>query len=182
MPHRILMAITAALLVLLSLLSCRPQAALYTETFQEVFRDDSSTFRGINLGAPLSAVKQQESPEEPTHTDELGLSYTLTLSEGYTILIDYFSDEVDNLQPTVQLTAIVVNILIGDEVETANLYNEIRNHFNRQYGVSSGVFGNLIWETSTQQTASMEVRLIMHEHKTGIRLNFIDRLSSFQAP
>ncbi|RMG75870.1 MAG: hypothetical protein D6722_00285 [Bacteroidetes bacterium] len=157
-----------------SFLACTTNQPSHSPLFQEIFVDDSSTFRGCFLGADMTRIPRQEQGQSPEHQDLLGITYHIALSPGYLMIVDYYSDHLKAEQDSQRLASIVANILVNDEVETAKLYEEIRAYFQARYGISSGLYGNYQWQSSNAFTHSMEVILRLNEDKKGITLNYVD--------
>lgn len=160
---------------MLHLIACQSREESRSELFTQVFLDDSSTFRGSMLGEKIETVLTHEEDRVPSHQDKLGLTYQIDLErEGYTMIIDYYTDNLKTDKESNRLTSIVAKVLLSDEVEAAKLYNEVQSYFNNRYGLSSGKYGAFEWEGSNPFTSSIEVRLKLNEDKKGISLNFID--------
>lgn len=160
--------------LLLLIGGCRNNGGKKSQLFQEMFRSDTTTFRGIDPRDSLARVMRQEDAEALLHDDELGLAYRYYPREGVELLLDYHSNNLLTEQNTNHIASIVANILMEDEVETAKLYNEIQGYFNRKYGVSSGTYGDLRWEAITRHLTRMEIQLKMKENRRGLTLNFVD--------
>lgn len=135
---------------------------------------DSVNFRGLTVGEPISRVGELEEQTHLRHQDELGFSYEIPLSESVTLLLDYYSDQANSQFPQERITSIVADVLMKEEFETANLYEDIATYFNEQYGVADGGYGQLVWNGYTPFTNNLEVRLILNENKTQITINFVD--------
>ncbi|GAB4416750.1 MAG: hypothetical protein OHK0039_26360 [Bacteroidia bacterium] len=161
-------------IALLSIPGCTTREASHSALFYEIFIHDSTTFRGSSLGTDMEAVLENEMPEQPVYEDPMGYSFKFTLSPGYLMLVDYFSDFLKRESPARKLSSIVANIYLYDEVETAKIYNEIQAFFNMRYGVATGSYGDYLWQSSNAFTHSMEIRLKLNDDKKGIKLNFVD--------
>ncbi|MDX2287062.1 MAG: hypothetical protein NW241_23050 [Bacteroidia bacterium] len=153
---------------------CRSQEYAQSDLFYEVFRDDSSTFRGLYLGEPVETAVAREPAASLRYQDRLGASYVVQLSEGSLLLLDYYANYLKDPANPSGLASIVANILMEDEVETARLYSELVAHFNQRYGVASGRYGAYSWESPGKLTPDMEIILRLHEDKKGITVNFVD--------
>jgi len=158
----------------LLLAACTQQGFSHSELFKQIFLDESGTFRGTVLGEHIERVKEHEAPNVPVHEDILGLNYQLDLGQNRKLIITYYKDNLKTETESNRVTSIVANIHLQDELETAQLYNEIQEYFiqNNHYGLSSGSYGDYIWESRINN--GMEVRLKLDEHKRVITLNFID--------
>lgn len=167
---------TSFLLMLISgmMVSCNQQTTTKSDLFNQIFIDDTSTFRKTNLRDPIQLALANEAPNKPQHNDKLGLMYEYELSPSCKMIIDYYTDNLTSDSRTDKISSIVANILLNDEVETSRMFSEILEHFNHYYGISSGVYGNYSWETATKYTTNMEVRLILDDSKKGITINYID--------
>ncbi|MEM7373556.1 MAG: hypothetical protein AAF587_33330 [Bacteroidota bacterium] len=162
-------------LAFIHLLGCNSRGESRSQLFNDVFLDDSTTFRGSMLGEKIQTVLEHEKNWVPSHQDKLGLTYQIELeNEGSAMIIDYYSDNLKTDKESNRLTSIVAKVLLPDEVEAAKLYNEVQSYFNNRYGLSSGKYGAFEWESSNSFTSSIEVRLKLNEDKKGISLNFID--------
>ncbi|MCI4666643.1 MAG: hypothetical protein MRZ79_00675 [Bacteroidia bacterium] len=159
--------------LLLWMCACDTPENSKSELFYEVFLNDSSVFRNLEPGDPIEDVSEKEE-ETPSHSDDIGLVFEYSLSSGYILYLDYWSDKLNSGNPQNKIASIVANILIDDEVQTAKLYNEIVNHFNALYGISSGAYGNFSWQGITQKSTAMEVFLKLEESKKGVTINFVD--------
>jgi hypothetical protein len=130
-------------------MGCKQQVRDRSNLFQEIFLDDSTTFRGTQMGEKMDQVLLHEHKQTPVRKDRIGLSYACKLPQDYTMLLDYYSDYLRVEQSEDKLASVVANILMNDEVETAKLYGEIQAYFNQKYGISSGQYGNYSWQGST---------------------------------
>ncbi|WNJ19519.1 hypothetical protein [Pontibacter sp. G13] len=153
--------------------ACQGPQRSYSALYGEVFLDDSTTFRGTNLGGPIERVVQQEIPQ-PIHKDKLGLAYEIPLSEGGMMLVDYYSDNLRTNQATDRITSIVANILLEDELLASQFYQEVQSKFNLKYGVGMGQYGDYYWESGNQLINQMEVRLRLGDSRKRVLINFID--------
>ena len=160
-------------IVALALNGCDAPVSSKTDLFYEVFLNDTSVFRNLEPADPIDKVAQIEE-DAPKHSDDIGLVFEYTLPSGYPLYLDYWSDKLNSTEPQNKIASIVANILIQDEVETAKLYNEIVEHFNVEYGISSGTYGDYSWEGITQKSTAMEVNLRLDENKKGVTINFVD--------
>lgn len=161
-------------LAVLFQIGCLHQRQVRSELFQQIFVDDSTSFRGAMIGDQIYAVLEHEKDWVPSHQDKLGISYNIPLEEDFTLLVDYYSDNLKTDKESNRLTSIVANILLQDEVEAAKLYNEVQKHFTNRFGLASGQYGDYQWGSSNPYTSSIEVRLRLNDDKQGITLNFID--------
>ncbi len=162
-------------------IACTPDHFSNTNLFKEIFLEGTGTFRGTTLGEPIELVKEHEAPNEPVHEDILGLSYELPLGENRKMLIAYYKDNLKTETESNRVASIIANIQLRDELESAQLYNEIQEYFiqNNQYGLASGTYGDYTWESRIKR--GMEVRLKLDENKRVITLNFIDTQIGTQA-
>ena len=163
------------------LAACDSQTQTHSDLFYKLFVDDSTTFRGTNLGSPLWMAYQNEQPIEPAHRDDFGLKYEFDLDMGRTLHVDYFPQRMKMGETSERISSIVANVLLPTEVETARLYGEIQTHFDKLYekASASGAYGNYTWNCSKTYISSMEVRLNLDEDKKGITINFIDTQTGF---
>lgn len=162
------------LVMIIGMASCRVQTSSHSDVFYEIFRGDTTMFRGTNLGDNIAVVEDHEAPNEPEHNDKLGLSYHIELDTATSMVVDYYSDNIRSEIPLNRVASVVANISLDDEVRAAQLYGEIQSYFNRTYGLYSGTYGDYSWSASTKYTPDMEVRLILDENKRNITINFID--------
>lgn len=167
---RIIVGLSA---ICLFLAACEAPESSKSELFYEIFLNDTSVFRSLEPGDPIEKVAEVEE-EPPTHSDDIGLVFEYVLPSGYTLYLDYWSDKLNANEPENKITSIVANILIDDEVQTSKLYNEIVAHFNEEYGISNGAYGNFSWEGITHKSTAMEVFLKLEESKKGVTINFVD--------
>lgn len=162
--------------------SCTTQNFSKGPLFEELFSDENSTFRGTDLGDRIGEVIEQEKTTAqahsqtggPKHHDPLGLSYEYVLTDSLLLFVEYYPPIPQEKNDSSRISSIVANISLDDEVEIAQLYNEIEQYFSRKYRISSGTYGNYSWKTSTPKTQSMEVGLKMSDNKRGITVMFID--------
>jgi hypothetical protein len=183
MKHSLLKGASLPLLLILLLIACDPLTEGSSELFRQIFfaegplpnpDADTTNFRGNILGQKVQEVLKKEKTLAPSHEDELGISYEIDLVGGATMLLEYYSDLTNRLKPKGKLTSIAADILLSDEVETARLYEEIETYLNQRYGISDGVYGDQTWNHYNSYTNNMEVRLVLHDNKKQITLNFVD--------
>ncbi len=163
-------------------LHCTTTNFTHSQMFEELFSLENATFRGTDLGDPMTLVKQNEAAAAkqhnhtgiPRHDDRLGLAFEYTLSDSLQLFVEYYPKNPSVQSDSNRVAAIVANLSLNDEVEIAQLYNEIEQYFTRKYRISSGSYGNYNWKTSTPKTQSMEVGLKMSDNKKGITVMFID--------
>jgi hypothetical protein len=161
---------------------CNTADFTHSNLFQELFSEEKSTFRGTDLGDPMTLVKQNEAAVAsrhnnsgaPKHDDRLGLAFEYTLTDSLLLFVEYYPRNPLEQSDSNQVASIVANISLNDEVEIAQIYNEIQQYFARKYRISSGTYGNYNWKSSTPKTQSMEVGLKMSDNKKGITIMFID--------
>ncbi|MEM9985153.1 MAG: hypothetical protein AAF804_08670 [Bacteroidota bacterium] len=161
-------------LVTLSMMACRSEAGLQSPLFEDLFRNDTTAFRGLDPRDPLNRALRQEEEAKLRYQDELGLAYQYPLGKEAEIFIDYHSNNLMSDETSDQIVSIVSNILLEDEVETARLYNEIQAYFNSRYGVSSGTYGQFKWTGLTRHSTQMEILLNMSTDRKGLTINFVD--------
>lgn len=171
---KLLNILIGLVLILAMVQGCKNNRRTQSPLFEQLFRDDSTTFRGLDPGDSLGKVTRLEDENMQLFEDELGLSYRYFPYEGVELLIDYHSDNLQTEQQTDRVTSIVTNILMEDEVEIAKLYNEMQAYFNRKYGVSSGSYGDLRWNGITHHLTRMEVQLRLADSRNAITMNFVD--------
>ncbi len=162
------------LLATLLIMGCRSEAGLQSPLFGDLFRNDTTAFRGLDPRDPLHRALRQEEEAKLRYQDELGLAYQYPLGEEAEIFIDYHSNNLMSDETSDQIVSIVSNILLEDEVETARLYNEIQAYFNSRYGVSSGTYGQFRWKGLTRHSTQMEILLNMSTDRKGLTINFVD--------
>ncbi len=150
------------------------QSELYTVIFQP---ERAGTFRGVYLKDDIAIAKRLESPDKPSYEDPLGIVYTLPLPENEEMIIEYYTPLVSDGSETNQITAIVANIILKNEVQADALYKEIESIYTEKYGFPIGKYGNYVWEGVIQQTTNtgMEIILKMDGSKNKISINFIDQ-------
>ncbi|MEL6697134.1 MAG: hypothetical protein AAFP89_12875 [Bacteroidota bacterium] len=154
--------------------ACESQPMEDREMFLQIFKDEASTFRGVEPGDPVSLVREKEQPLAPTFVDEIGISYEDTLSEGRFVLIDYLIDNLKEDKPREKVVSIVANIFMPNEVETATLYGQVAAYFDKNYGVSSGLYGDYSWEGVSNNSTPMQIHLKMSDNRRGFTINFVD--------
>lgn len=154
--------------------SCSSKGYSKSDIFQHIFEVDNGTFRGTTLGEHIERVKQNENPNNLTHEDVLGLRYEVPVGEGGKMIVAYYKDDLQTNKESNRVSSIVANILLPSEMASAPLYMEIQDYFakNHAYGLSSGSYGNFIWESRIKN--GIEVHLKLDDNKKGITLNFID--------
>jgi hypothetical protein len=163
-------------------LRCTTENFRHSPLFLELFSEEKSTFRGTDLGDPMTLVKQNEAAVAgrhndsgtPKHDDRLGLAFEYTLTDSLLLFVEYYPKNPSEQSDSNRVASIVANISLNDEVEIAQIYNEIEQYFTRKYRISSGTYGNYSWKSSTPKTQSMEVGLKMSDNKKGITIMFID--------
>lgn len=155
--------------------SCVQKKAKRSQLFDEVFKSEQATFRGVNLGDNIKKVIEMEAPLDPKYVDQLGVAYELTVAEGQQLSVEYYVDNKKTGQNSNKVTSIWANILLDDEVMAVRLYNEIQEYFNsiEAYGLSNGTYGNYTWESRTNDRSRMEVILKLNNNRQGITLNFL---------
>lgn len=114
------------------------------------------------------------SPLLPRYQDRYGLSYEHELSPEGQLKTDYYTDNLISGMETNKIASIVAQISLENEVETARLYQEIKEHFDTRYNLATGVYGDYLWSTATRDFGVMEVRLRLDDSKRGIVVNFVD--------
>jgi hypothetical protein len=167
-----------ALILALLMVSCRSDHPNHSPLFRQLFRSDTAAFRGVDPGDPIQLVLRQEDRSHLLHQDELGLAYRLPVEgmdgKPQEMLIDYLSDNLRTEKNTNRIASIVVNLRLGDEVATTQLYEEVFDFLNQTYGVASGRYGNHFWEGLTRHSTRMEIHLRMTDNKRDLTLNFVD--------
>lgn len=158
------------------LAACETNELEHSKIFKQIFLSKGATFRGTNLGDSFSVPLESEAPHEPKYKDNLGVTYEIDLDHKRRMFIEYYRDDIDSPSSDNRVAAIVANVLLEDELVTAQLYNELHDYFNTidVYGFSRGTYGNYIWESQTKYSSRMEVILKLNDNKKGITLNFID--------
>ncbi len=157
------------------LAACKPQDIEHSRLFDQIFLFKGATFRGTNLGDAINVPKESE-PLPPKYEDSLGITYEIDLKNARRMFIEYYKDNKRTQTNTNRVAAIVANVLLEDELVTADLYNEIHDYFNSrdEYGLSRGTYGNYQWDSQTQYSSRMEIILKLNDNKKGLTLNFID--------
>lgn len=153
---------------------CRSNAPTQGSLFQQIFLSDSSDFRGVNLGDDIQLVRNLSAPLLPRYEDRYGLSFEYKLKPEGELTVDYYSDNLISGIEANKIASIVAQITLDNEVETARLYQEMREYFSRQYSMAMGNYGDYVWSTATRDFRISEVRLRLDESKRGIVLNFVD--------
>lgn len=158
------------------LAACEKHEVEHSKVFKQIFLSKGATFRGTNLGDPISVPLENETPLKPKYKDILGITYEIDLQNKRRIFIEYYKDNEKTKMNSNRVAAIVANVLLEDELVTAQLYNELYEYFNstEAYGLSRGTYGNYIWESQTKYSSRMEIILKLNDNKKGITLNFID--------
>ncbi|MFN0203440.1 MAG: hypothetical protein ACKVTZ_18075 [Bacteroidia bacterium] len=157
------------LYLLLCLLACQTSQQVEQKRVMHIFLTENATFRGYNLGDSLSKIKAKaEMP--PKHEDWLGLVYAYQVEKNCQMQVEYYADNVQTGRKSNRLQAIIANIELQDEIEAANLYEEMQEFLIQKYGATSGNFGNLRWE---DPLLNLEILLKLHPNKKGITLNFL---------
>ncbi|MEZ4826720.1 MAG: hypothetical protein R3C61_10580 [Bacteroidia bacterium] len=169
------------LAAMIFLSACSDPISAHSPIFKILFTDDSTAFRGISIGEQMREVRKKELPLDPEHDDKLGVSYLVPIDSATEMLIDYYSDNIRNERSQERVASIVANISLNDEVKTAQLYSEIQDYFNKNYGIYSGSYGDYSWNAGTRLTPEMEVRLLLAENKKGITLNFVNTRPEYLA-
>lgn len=153
---------------------CRPSAPAYSPLFQQIFLNDSTTFRGVNLGEDIQVAYTLAAPHKPVHEDLYGLSYRYKLEPEGELIVDFFTDNLIEGTDDNRIISIVAQINLADEVETARLYQELREFFNARYNLASGTYGEYVWSNATRDFGVMEVHLKLDGGKRGIIINFVN--------
>jgi hypothetical protein len=157
------------LLISLVLIACASTQATQKPLFRQIFLNEEGTFRAIQLGEAMENVLKKEK-SKPKHNDLLGLVYEYSLSENHKLAIEYYFDNAQKENESRHLQAIIANIELKSEIETAQLYEEMELFLNQKYGLPSGDYGKRIWK---EEAKSMEIIVSLAENKKGISLNFI---------
>ncbi len=159
---------------LLSVGGCRTSNSQQSDLFYQIFQGDSCDFRSINLGDDVQLVRSLMDPLTPRFQDRYGLAYEYDLPDAGKLLVDYYSDNLITGLESSKVASIVAQVMLDNEVETARLYQEMREYFTRKYNLASGSYGDYVWSTATRNFGVMEVTLRLDESKRGIIINFVD--------
>lgn len=149
--------------------ACASTQATQKPLFRQIFLNDEGTFRAIQLGEAIENVQKKEK-SSPKHNDLLGLVYEYSLSENHQLAVEYYFDNAQKENESRHLQAIIANIELKSEIETAQLYEEIETYLNAKYGLAVGDYGKRVWK---EEAKSMEIIVSLAENKKGISLNFI---------
>lgn len=150
---------------------CASTEATEKQLYEQLFQDERTAFRGINIGDKIAKIKRLNEGENPVYEDFLGLKYVYPIQNGKA-WVNYYIDNLRTGQETNRVTAISLEIRQENEIETAELYGEIRNKFIRKYGLPSGSYGDFVWEDSNYP---MEVKLSMSLEKKVILIYFTEK-------
>ena len=145
--------------------ACSPPKPERSELFGKLFGDESGDFRGIELGDPLTEVKETE-PGTPKTLDRFGYVYQLNLGEERYAMLEYMSkDQVE----TRIVNAIVINVFLKDEGEASDIYKESEAFLRGQHGVPEGTFGSYEWQNEDKEIV---ITLRLLDDKKSFSLNF----------
>lgn len=156
------------------LASCNNRPSQQGDLFQKIFLNPETDFRGIQLGDNIQEVRSLAAPVLPHYQDRYGLSFSHELQPGVTLKTDYYSDNLITGLETNKIASIVAHVELDNEVETARLYQEIRDFFDSKYNLAIGSYGDYIWSSATRDFGVMEIRLRLDDSKRGIVINFVD--------
>jgi len=157
------------LIIMFVFLACASTQATQKPLFRQIFLQEEGTFRAIQLGEAMENVQKKEKTK-PKHNDLLGLVYEYPLSENRKLALEYYFDNGQKENESRHLQAIIANIELESEIETAQLYEEIELYFNQKHGLPFGDYGKRVWK---EEAKSMEIIVSLAENKKGISLNFI---------
>ena len=150
---------------------CNTTASTERQLYQVIFQEDESAFRGVNIGDKVGKVKTLNDKVAPVYEDLLGLKYNYPAGKG-NIHVNYYIDNLRTGKESNQVTAIALEIHWENEIETAQIYDEIHQKFIQKYGLPSGNYGDFFWENTGYQ---MEIRLKMSLEKKQILLFFTEK-------
>lgn len=156
-------------LLVLTVTSCTSAGNDHSELFFSIFKDEQSTFRGSKLGVQLETVRNRETGSL-THDDERGFVYNVNLGDGREMVVEYYKDPRAMGKHINRLMAINADIELRDEVEAVQFYEEVSNHFTRNYGFAEGQSGDNLW---TSAEDSLEANLRLSDNKSGLNLYFV---------
>jgi len=120
---------------------------------QQIIKDSTSFFRGIDLDMTLAAVK---SKEDTIPSEEEGdyLFYEVKVDSSNSYTISYSFDDKG-------LSEVQVDIFIDNEKKAADLYTGFKNYFDRKLGQGDSKNGFTTWiKKEEQQSGEREVELL----------------------
>lgn len=156
---------------ILFLAGCATSEATEKKLYEQLFQDERTAFRGVNIGDKLAKIKSLNDQVKPLYEDFLGLKYVYPTTNGK-VWVNYYIDNLRTGQETNRVTAISLEVKQENEIETAELYDEIRRKFTQKYGLPSGSYGDFVWEDTSYP---MEVKLRMSLEKKEILIYFIEK-------
>ena len=170
------MILFSATLALMSW-ACQTEEPLHSPMFEQIFIEGEGTFRGIFLQDDISVVKRKESGLPPLYEDPLGISYKIRGQNGDDVYIEYYTPLGRSDQPLTQISSIVVNVVMREELRAANLYDETFAHLSQLYGVPQGTYEHYTWDGILQAKTGtgMEIILKLDDSKNKITLNYISK-------
>lgn len=154
--------------------ACDNRSAQQGQLFQKIFLDPESDFRGVKLGNNIQEVRSLAAPVLPHYQDRYGLSFSHEIQPGVTLKTDYYSDNLITGLESNKIASIVAQVELSNEVETARLYQEIKDFFDAKYNLAIGNYGDYLWSSATRDFGVMEIRLRLDDSKKGIVINFVD--------
>lgn len=178
-PSSLLSIVLASLMIGL-LVSCDNRSAEQGDLFRQIFLYPETDFRGVELGDNIQEIRSLAAPVLPHYQDRYGLSFSHELRPEGTLKTDYYSDNLITGLETNKIASIVAQINLSNEVETARLYQEIKDFFDSKYNLAIGTYGDYIWSSSTRDFGVMEVRLRLNNSKREIVINFVDTQAGTQ--
>lgn len=158
----------------LILCSCERTHSNHSELFTQIFISADNDFRGVNLGQGIQDILTIASPLLPKYQDRYGVSYEIKLVPSGSLRADYYTDNLISGMETNKIASIVAQVSLDNEVETARLYQEIKEYFDLRYNLPAGVYGDYLWSSATRDFGVIEVRLRLDDSKRGIVFNFVD--------
>lgn len=175
-----LLSIVLAGLMIGPMTSCDNRSAQKGDLFQKIFLNPESDFRGVKLGNNIQEVRSLAAPVLPHYQDRYGLSFSHEIQPGVSLKTDYYSDNLITGLESNKIASIVAQINLSNEVETARLYQEIKDFFDKKYNLAIGSYGDYLWSSATRDFGVMEIRLRLDDSKRGIVINFVDTQAGTQ--
>ncbi len=156
-------------LILCTLLyACTGASETESRLYKQIFAEEKAMFRGINLGDKLDNIHENM---QAKYTDILGVVYEIPLSANEKMSVHYYIDNLQTNKETNRIATIQANITVNDEVETTQLYHQIQQHLTQKYGLPTGNYGTLKWESAAY---GMEVSLNIASNRKEIDIAFIN--------
>lgn len=145
---------------------CQTDSSAHSDLFSRIVQPEKGgLLRGVELGMDLLDAKQLEG-KEARHDDKWGYVYKLDLGKKRHTYVEYICKNPDQRI----VSSIVLNIMLTEEEEASNLYNELEVWLRGRYGVGDGNLGRLKWK---HEESNLYVTLRILDDKKSISMAMV---------